>query len=351
MISMEKQKEQLEPGDAGSVAKNGTRAERAAHIRVERKRIWKYDRALRHDAKNAFLLLAVGVGLAAAAAALIWCLTWWGIVSGVLVGAAAGALLWFKIGELRYLLGSGRAEMYDDSLLIGAVVVREEPLTVLALTDIGTSHEMEYRRYFDGEKEISKKEYMDALREAEKIWDAEWEDMYLKAETPERADELYDSYWIPIKKRLYREDKDAVGRWACKLHVVGSGDWSYKKGDRMPCSSGYGAEDEEQRIWTMMEVIPLVWGTRNEEDLKRCMEAIPAFEWELLDKLAPKAEEMDEDELYFVYNRPNGTVEIESFDEALAEEEVTESWDPQGEERAYDKEEDTTVVELDEKEF
>lgn len=346
---MEKQNEQPKPGDAGTISKNGSSATRAAHIRVDRKRIRKYDLGMHQDTKNAFQQLALGLGLAAVAAALIWLQTWWGITLGVLASLTAIAICWLKIMDLCYLYGKGRAEMYGDSLLIGAVVVREEPLTVLALTDINTSDDLEYYRYFDGEKEISKEKYMDVLMEAWEIWNDEWEDIYQDAETAEKADEIRNNYWIPIYERLRKVKVDSAGRWACMLHVVGDGDWSYKPGDRMPCSSGYGEEDEQLGIWTSMQVIPLVWGTRNEEDLKRCLEAIPDFEWELLEKLVPKAEEMKKEELYLVNCLSDGKVEIEPVSQMVPEVEVTESWDPKRENQARSNEPPAeTEVEWDE---
>lgn len=324
---MENQTNQPQPGDAGTISKNGSTATRAAHIRVDRKRIRKYDRAMRQDVKNAWQQLTLGLAMAAAAVGLFWLQTWWGITLGVLAGLTAIAICWLKVMDLRYLYGKGRAEMYGDSLLIGAVVVREEPLTVLALTDVNTSDDLEYYRYFDGEKEISQKKYMDVLMEAWEIWNDEWEDIYQDAETAEQADEIRDSYWIPVEERLRKVKVDSAGRWACMLHVVGDGDWSYKLGDRMPCSSGYGEEDEKLGVWTSMQVIPLVWGTRNEEDLKRCLEAIPDFEWKLLEKLAPKAEELKEEVMYLVRRLPDGGIELETVAEAMPEVEMTESWD------------------------
>ena len=317
---MENQDNQLMPGDGGMLS-NGSTAMRAAHIPVDRKRIRRYD-PLGHCG-NDWALLAGGIGGAALGVWLTSLLTWWGITLGVLAVGAAALMVWLGISNLKYVYGRGRAEMYHNSLLIGAVVVREDPLTVLALTDVNTSDELEYFRYFDGEREISKEEYLEQMKGAWGIWNDEWDDIYQDADTAETAKEIWDNYWDPVYGRLRMVEDDSAGRWACMLCSIGSGDWQYAVGDRMPCSSGFG--DDSGEIWTSMQVIPLVWGTKNQEDLKRCVEAIPDFEWGLLDKLAPMAEQMQEKKLYLVRRLPQGRI---GFEPVTVE--ITESWNRGG---------------------
>lgn len=375
---MQNQTAQPRPGDPSTLP-NGSTATRAAHIPIDRKRVYQYDRNLRQDRNQTLRLLALGLGMAAAATGLIWLLTWWGITLGVLVGAAAVAILWYQVAYLHYLYGGGRVGMYSRSLLIGAVVVREEPLTVLALSDIDSS-DQEYYRYFDGEREISAEEYGAAWDRADQEWEEKWEDVFLKlgedspeAEEPWKspeAEELWESFWGPVRER-YRKVKDPMaGEWACMLQVVGSGDWSYRKGDRIPCSSGYGDIDDRREIWTTMEVLPLVWGTRNREDLERCIEAVPAYMWRLLELVAPEAEGLETGQLYRIHPQPEGaearfrfepitpedTVEVEdntpaaNTDEREPEE---EEWEDSAEERETEESDEwkeRTEVEIKEQE-
>ncbi|MCC8063332.1 MAG: DUF3239 domain-containing protein, partial [Rikenellaceae bacterium] len=254
-------------------------------------------------------------------------LLWLSVIRlGVLAVGAAALMIWLGLSNLKYVYGRGRAKMYHNSLLIGAVVVREDPLTVLALTDVNTSDELDYFRYFDGEQEISSEDFSRAMATAWSDWEEQWEQIYLdllnddeEEEEVSEAQEIWDNYWDPVYGRFRREKNDSAGRWACMLYPVGSGDWQYAVGDRMPCSSGYG--DDSGEIWTSMQVIPLVWGTKNREDLKRCVEAIPDFEWELLDKLAPMAEQMQEKKLYLVRRLPQGRI---GFEPVTVE--ITENW-------------------------
>ncbi len=201
-------------------------------------------------------------------------------------------------------------------------------------------------RYFDPEgNEITGEAYDEAMAQAEEAWENEWEERYDNA-SEEEAERMYDAFWEDPARRFTREEDeaatDAATPWGCKLCIVGEGDWSYKRGDRMPCSSAFGYVDSARGIWTSVNAIPLVWGTNDRGDLQACVEAVSDFEWKLLEELAPEVDELQVDELYMIHRQPDGGPRKFSFEqiELVDEEEDAETGDEEDDAETDDGEED-----------
>ena len=241
----------------------------------------------------------------------MWLFTWWTVALGVLCLLFAWWLLHDIGGTIRYV-----RELQDyfwDSLLIGSVVVRTEPLTVLAITNLetGTDRRTVYA-YFDGwGRRIAERKYDEGRHRADEEWEREWEERYDETDEPE-DERIWDDFWgQPRNVFERRKDEEATERAeirGCQLCIVGDGDWRgrYRVGDRIPCSSMYGDRDEEVGIWRSMEILPLIWGTDNPADLRACVEAIDESEWCMLDELAPLTEGLETDVLYRIYWEPEG---------------------------------------------
>ncbi len=302
-------------GAPSSLNLHNSSADRAAHIPIDTKRRRKYDLERKAILQCIIRCFSFGIPALALGVWLVCLLQWWTIPLGALALWFGGWLL-YDIGcPIRYL---NELETYFwDSLLIGSVVVRRDPLTVLGLTELetGTDKRTVYR-YFDGQgNEISQELYAEKIGQAQAEWDrtldAEFERLYEEGKE-EEADALWEDFWSQPQHTFSRkEDDEATERakiWGCKLCVVGDGDWErrYKRGDRLPCSSIYGAQDHEVGIWRSMNILPLVWGTDNTRDLQACIEAIDESEWRMLEELAPLSEGLDTDVLYRIYREPEG---------------------------------------------
>lgn len=283
--------------------KDGKYANRAAHIAIDKKRIRKYDLRRKRMIHLLIRLTSLTVAFAAVALWLILMLKWWTILLGVvsLCGAwFCGQMIIYPIRGLKALY-----ELYHDSSLIGSVVISENPLTVAALINLDCKG-VEAYRYYDGHgNEISSEEYDKECERAQQEWDEKWADLYEEADYPE-DEKIWESFWNRPENNFHEEeDEDAtnlITPFGCRICRVGDGDWSYKVGDRLPCSSAYGDSDPERGIWTEVDVIPLVWGSKNSEDLKACVNAISDYEWRLLEEMAPHAKNLEQGQL-FVVNR------------------------------------------------
>lgn len=298
------EKKAAEPLKTPWIHESGKKAERTAGIVADRKRVLKYDLYLRSDWSVNVFLLAMGVGMGVLSVWLLGKPAWWWDVLGVITALVALFLACVGLMELWDLFGGGRCRAYGEGLLIGGVVVRENPLTVAALTSVGEPGTI-FVRYFDGARKITRQEYEEAIRKKEEVWYEEWQQQYMTAWTmyrPEAAERIWREFWDPVYDRFRRLE----GKWGCMLRTVGQGDWSYKVGDRIPCSSLYDDLNEKRRMWTEVHVLPLVWGTRNREDLERCIEAVPQAEWELLEEIAPLLAQRKEETLYLLHWVPEG---------------------------------------------
>ncbi len=283
--------------------KDGKYASRAAHIAIDKKRIRRYDLRRKHMLQILARLVLLTVIFAAVALWLIWMLKWWTILLGALsLGGAwfCGQMIIYPVRGLRALY-----ELYHDSSLIGSVVVGENPLTVAALINLDCKEgDSCCYRYYDGYgNEISYDDYYEGSERAWQEWEEKWIDLYEEADSPE-ADKIWDDFWNrPENDFRNEEDEDATNlntTYGCMICRVGDGDWSYKAGDRLPCSSAYGDYDSERGIWTEVNVIPLVWGTRNAGDLKACVDAVSDYEWHLLEEIAPHAKELEPGQLFAI---------------------------------------------------
>ena len=281
-------------------------ATRAPHIPVDKKRIRKYD--LRRKEMLHLLLWPsiAAVVLAGTAAWLILLLKWWSVLLALfLLGG-----VWLAIQLLAYPI-KGLKNLYDlyfDSSLLGAVIVRENPLTAAALINLDAANREVYR-YFDPEgNEISEEAYDNAMGLIQNEWEENWEEKYEAASAPD-DERIYEEFWNRPEHRFSKKEDEAATNlatpWGCKLCVIGRGDWNYKKGDRIPCSSAFGDTDDNRGIWTAVNAIPLVWGTNDQANLKRCIEAISDFEWNLLEEVAPETDGLQIDELYMIHRQPD----------------------------------------------
>lgn len=315
-------------GTAGTADKVG-QASRAAHIKIDKKRIRKYDLRRREIVGMICKAMLWGVLFLALGVWLILLLRWWTIALGVV----SLAIAWFWLYDIKSPIDALRNlyELYWDSTLLGAVVVRTDPLTILGLVNLetGTGKRTVYR-YFDGwDKEIAREEYEAGVARAEAEWERDWEEKYDEADEPE-DDRIWDEFWGQPRNRFRREeDEEATDRAeirGCRLRVVGDGDWNYKLGDRIPCSSSYGPSDSEQGIWTYVDIFPLIWATNDSRDLRACNEAVSDFEWKMLDEIAPLVQEEDfsTDIMYRIFREPGGAYRLEPIDDEEDEDETEE---------------------------
>ncbi len=319
-------------GTAGTADKVG-QASRAAHIKIDKKRIRKYDRRRKEIIGMIQKALLWGLLFLALGVWLILLLRWWTITLGVL----SLAIAWFWLYDIGQPIHALRSlyELYWDSTLLGSVVVRTDPLTVAGLVNLetGTDKRTVYR-YFDGQgNEISQELYAEKTGQAQAEWDrtldAEWDRLYEEGKE-EEADALWEDFWSQPQHTFSREeDEEATARAeirGCRLRVVGDGDWNYKLGDRIPCSSAYGPKDPELGIWTYVDIFPLIWATNNPHDLRACNEAVSEFEWEMLDDIAPliQGPEFSTGEMYRIFREPEGAptkYRLEPIDESEDEDE------------------------------
>lgn len=293
------------PGqEAPQTQPNGKWAARASHIQADPKRVRRYDLYLRSDWSVDVSLLVIGFGMG------VWCVWlfgvggWWRIMLGVVAGLVSLLVLWIGTEELWHFFGGERYRMYGDSLLVGAVVVSENPLKVVALANVGAPGRKFYR-YFNGRNRLSKKGYDALMAAAEQKWAEVWQKHITTwpDSLTDEAEQIRENYW----KKVHDRFRKVEGRWACMLHTVGSGDWSYKTGDRLPCASAYDSLDEKRQLWKEVKLMPLVWGTDDRAQLDRCLEQVSPFEWELLKEVAPLVAEREPGKLYLLHWMPEGS--------------------------------------------
>ncbi len=300
--------------EAPATQPGGKWAERASGIKADPKRVRKYDLYLWSDWGSDVAALVMGAGLGVLAGWLFGLEGWWWTVPGVVVSAAALLGLFVGVAELWQLFGGERYRMYGKSLLVGAVVVNENPLTVVALTNVGAPGRR-FVRFFDGDNQISRKEYEEVMALAEQKWTQTWEQKYMMAwqmYLTGEAEKIWRGFWGNVHGRFRRVE----GKWACMLYTVGSGDWSYKRGDRIPCASAYDELDEKRLMWREVKLLPLVWGTNDGAELERCVDAVPQFEWDLLREVAPLMEEREMGKLYLLHWMPEDAQDKYGFEPA-----------------------------------
>ncbi|MDE6499657.1 MAG: hypothetical protein K2K83_03000, partial [Rikenella sp.] len=162
-------------GTAGTADEVG-QASRAAHIKIDKKRIRKYDLRRKEIIGMIQKALLWGILFLALGVWLILLLRWWTITLGVL----SLAIAWFWLYDIGKPISALRNlyELYWDSSMLGSVVVRTEPLTILGLVNLetGTGKRTVYR-YFDGrDKEITREEYEAEAARAEEEWDRDWQE-------------------------------------------------------------------------------------------------------------------------------------------------------------------------------
>lgn len=313
-------------GDPSNRPDNVGSASRAPHIGIDKRRVRKFDSRRKKMIRMAGWIVFATLALVGLGVWLILLLKWWTVALGVAALAAAwlpGQLLIYPFRALR-----ARYELYWDSSLIGAVVVRENPLMVAGLFNVDCrSEDTAVYWYFDRGEEISKEAFEEAMGGAWEEWEESWEEQYDEAWGQEdgdaKAERIWNEFWGPVHERFTRKENEEATNlatpWGCMLCEVGEGDWSYKKGDRMPCSSAFGNPDDERGIWTSTEVIPLVWGTKNGEDLDACKAAVSDFEWNLLAGIAPLTEKLEAGELYLIRRMPEGAKTPFEFEPVDAE--------------------------------
>lgn len=290
----------------------GFETDRAAHIAIDKKRRRKYDPVYR-DLRKLLTIRVRGMNTCIACCVwLIWLGRWWTFALAGVVGVMALTSLVRVRALVRTLRVMG--DCFWNSPLVGAVVVRREPLTALGLVRLG---ELETNRrwvsvYFDGRgQRISQEEYDEGRRRADEEWERVWKAKYDEAAYPE-DERIWTDFWEDPRHVFEERREEAVDRktvWGCQTVVVGDGDWERysQRGNRIPCSSMYAERDEETGIWQEAVLLPLMWGTDNRRNLSECVDAISLAEWRMLEELAPLAEEMEADELYRIEREPEGT--------------------------------------------
>lgn len=290
--------------EAPQTQSGGKWAGRASRIEADPKRVRRYDLYLRSDWSSDVWCLVIGLAMGALCVWLFGLGEWWQMTLGVIAGLVSLLMFWIGAAELWHLFGGERYRMYGESLLVGGVVVNENPLQVAALTNVGEPGRRFYR-YFSGGDRMSKKEYDRIMATAQEKWTEVWQE-YITTwpdSLTEEAEKIREGYWAQVHGRFRRVE----GKWACMLHTVGSGDWSYKKGDRLPCASAYDDMDEKRQMWTEVKLMPLVWGTGDRKELDRCLEEVSPFEWELLEEVAPLVAEREPGKLYLLHWMPEGS--------------------------------------------
>ena len=232
--------------EAPEMQPDGKWAERSSHITADPQRVRRYDLYLRSDWHVEVTCLVIGVMMGALCVWLFGQGAWWGTVLGVISGLVSLMGFWVGTTELWYLFGGERCRMYGEALVAGAVVVSENPLKIAVLVNVGAPGRR-FCRYFNGSDRMPGKEYKQVMAVADEKWTEVWREYIAKwpGSLKDEAEKIREDYW----KKVHDRFRKVEGKWACMLYTVGCGDWSYKKGDRMPCAAEYDDLDEKRQIW------------------------------------------------------------------------------------------------------